>query len=105
MPSGPGRFCRSCYTDGQLHEVGRVPAVGGKSLSTASTATAVSAGLRPPGAIKASGEASVIEPYLRKVTCQQLFFANLRLLDPARERSSLDHKWHVDVCGQKLNGD
>lgn len=31
-------------------------------------------------AIKASGKASVIEPYLRPVTCQQLFFANLQRL-------------------------
>jgi hypothetical protein len=29
-------------------------------------------------AIKASGTASVLEPYLRQVSCQQLFFANLQ---------------------------
>ncbi|MGM9470142.1 transposase family protein [Streptomyces murinus] len=52
-------------------------AAGGRSRSMTSTATATSAG-PADWAIKASGKASEIEPYLRRVTCQQLFFANLQ---------------------------
>ncbi|WP_252370083.1 alpha/beta fold hydrolase [Streptomyces hygroscopicus] len=74
----PGRFCRGCYTYGQLHEAGRcvgcrreVPVDGKHGYCRLCRAQAT-------WAIKASGKASVIEPYLRQVTCQQLFFANLQ---------------------------
>ncbi|PGH49713.1 site-specific integrase [Streptomyces sp. Ru87] len=74
----PGRFCRGCYTYGQLHPVGRcvgcrreAPVDGKHGYCRLCRAQAT-------WAIKASGKASVIEPYLRQVTCQQLFFANLQ---------------------------
>ncbi|MFE4415802.1 hypothetical protein [Streptomyces sp. NPDC056821] len=74
----PGRFCRGCYTYGQLHAVGecvgcrrQVPVDDKHGYCRLCRA-------RATWAIKASGKASVIEPYLRQVTCQQLFFANLQ---------------------------
>ncbi|MFF9507684.1 hypothetical protein ACF1BU_12170 [Streptomyces sp. NPDC014724] len=74
----PGRFCRGCYTYGQLHAVGecvgcqrQVPVDDKHGYCRLCRAQAT-------WAIKASGKASVIEPYLRRVTCQQLFFANLQ---------------------------
>lgn len=74
----PGRFCRGCYTYGQLHAVGecvgcrrQVPVDDKHGYCRLCRAQAT-------WAIKASGKASVIEPYLRQVTCQQLFFANLQ---------------------------
>jgi integrase len=73
-----GRFCRGCYTYGQLHTVGRclgcdreVPVDGRNGYCRLCRAQAT-------WAIKASGRASVLEPYLRKLSCQQLFFANLQ---------------------------
>ncbi|MFD9473788.1 hypothetical protein [Streptomyces goshikiensis] len=74
----PGRFCRGCYTYGQQHAVGecvgcrrQVPVDDKHGYCRLCRAQAT-------WAIKASGKASVIEPYLRQVTCQQLFFANLQ---------------------------
>ena len=74
----PGRFCRGCYTYGQLHAVSecvgcrrQVPVDDKHGYCRLCRAQAT-------WAIKASGKASVIEPYLRRVTCQQLFFANLQ---------------------------
>lgn len=74
----PGRFCRGCYTYGQQHAVGacvgcrrQVPVDDKYGYCRLCRAQAT-------WAIKASGKASVIEPYLRQVACQQLFFANLQ---------------------------
>ncbi|MFF2412642.1 hypothetical protein [Streptomyces sp. NPDC058092] len=74
----PGRFCRGCYTYGQQHAVGecvgcrrQVPVDNKHGYCRLCRAQAT-------WAIKASGKASVIEPYLRQVACQQLFFANLQ---------------------------
>ncbi|MFJ4575527.1 hypothetical protein ACIP4W_29770 [Streptomyces sp. NPDC088846] len=74
----PGRFCCGCYAYGQQHAVGecagcrrQVPVDDKHSYCRLCRAQAT-------WAIKASGKASVIEPYLRHVTCQQLFFANLQ---------------------------
>lgn len=74
----PGRFCRGCYTYGQQHAVGecvgcqrQVPVDDKHGYCRLCRAQAT-------WAIKASGKASVIEPYLRQVSCQQLFFANLQ---------------------------
>ncbi|WP_328972752.1 hypothetical protein [Streptomyces sp. NBC_00239] len=73
----PGRFCRGCYTYGRQHAVGecvgcrrQVPVDDKYGCCRLCRAQAT-------WAIKASGKASVIEPYLRRVTRQQLFFANL----------------------------
>jgi site-specific recombinase XerD len=74
----PGRFCRGCYTYGQLHQVGccvgcrrQVPVDAKHGYCRLCRAQAT-------WAIKASGTASVLEPYLRQVRHQQLFFANLQ---------------------------
>lgn len=74
----PGRFCRGCCTYGQLHAVGaclscqrQVPVDDKHGCCRLCRAQAT-------WAIKASGKASVSEPYLRRVTCQQLFFANFQ---------------------------
>ncbi|MFI6209887.1 hypothetical protein ACIBAI_26480 [Streptomyces sp. NPDC051041] len=73
-----GRFCRGCYTYGQLHAVGecvgcrrQVPVDDKHGYCRLCRAQAT-------WVIKASGKVSVIEPYPRQVTCRQLFFANLQ---------------------------
>ncbi|MCX5096326.1 hypothetical protein OOK36_47775 [Streptomyces sp. NBC_00365] len=74
----PGRYCRGCYTYGQQHAVGecvgcrrQVPVDDKYGYCRLCRAQAT-------WAIKASGKASVMAPYLRQVTCQQLFFVNLQ---------------------------
>ncbi|PWI07321.1 hypothetical protein DIZ27_28030 [Streptomyces sp. NWU339] len=74
----PGRFCRGCYTYGQQHAVGECVGCRRQVPVDDKYGYCRLCRARASWAIKASGKASVIEPYLRRMTCQQLFFANLQ---------------------------
>ncbi len=69
----PGRYCRACYTFGQLHQVGAcaacrrdIPIKKGYCRLCWLQAS-----------LEAKGQVTVLEPFLRRLTCQQLFFTRM----------------------------
>ncbi|MGN9846066.1 tyrosine-type recombinase/integrase [Nonomuraea sp. H19] len=69
----PGRYCRACYTFGQLHQVGQcaschrdVPIKKGYCRLCWLQAS-----------LEAKDQVTVLEPFLRRLTCQQLFLSNM----------------------------
>jgi hypothetical protein len=69
----PGRYCRACYTFGQLHEPGEctfcrriVPIKKGYCRLCWLQAS-----------LEAKGQVTVLEPFLRSLTHQQLFFSRM----------------------------
>jgi hypothetical protein len=69
----PGRYCRACYTFGQLHDLGEcaachrtVPIKKGHCRLCWLQAS-----------LEAKGQVTVLEPFLRRLNCQQLFFSNM----------------------------
>jgi integrase len=69
----PGRYCRACYTYGQLHDEGEctfchrfVPVKRGYCRLC-----------RLQASLDAKGQVTVLEPFLKSLTHQQLFFARM----------------------------
>ncbi|MCA2230421.1 hypothetical protein [Nonomuraea aurantiaca] len=69
----PGRYCHACYTFGQLHQVG-------ECASCHRDAPIKKGYCRLcwlQASLEAKGQVTVLEPFLRGLTCQQLFFSNM----------------------------
>ncbi|MGJ6966953.1 tyrosine-type recombinase/integrase [Streptosporangium sp. G11] len=69
----PGRYCRACYTFGQLHQIGecaschrQVPIKKGYCRLCWLQAS-----------LQAKDQVTVLDTFLRKLTCQQLFLSNM----------------------------
>ncbi len=69
----PGRYCRACYTFGQLHPVGE--------CASCHRAVPIKKGYCRlcwlQASLEAKDQVTVLEPFLCRLTCQQLFLSNM----------------------------